>query len=70
MMRRSVDLPEPERPSRATISPVLRLSETSLSTGARLSPDPVWKTWVTWLTLRSVVIAVSSMANAPTRDEV
>ena len=54
MMRRSVDLPEPERPSRATISPVLRLSDTSLSTGARLSPEPVWKTWVTWSTVRSV----------------
>ena len=65
MMRRSVDLPEPERPSRATISPVLRLSETSLSTGARLSPDPVWKTWVTWLTLRSVVIGCVQHGERP-----
>ena len=62
MMRKSVDLPEPDRPSRATISPVFRLMETSLSTGARLSPDPVWKTWVTLSTLKSVAIAGSNMA--------
>ena len=47
MMRKSVDLPEPERPSRATISPVFKLIETSLRTGARVSPDPVEKTWLT-----------------------
>ena len=68
MMRRSVDLPEPDRPSRATISPVFRLIETSLSTGARLSPDPVWKTWVTLSTLKSVAIAGSNMANSSTND--
>src|SRR5580658_5984560 len=62
MMRKSVDLPDPERPSSATISPVFRLSETSLKTGARVSPDPVWKTWVTLLTLKSVAIAGSNMA--------
>ena len=68
MMRKSVDLPEPDRPSRATISPVFMLSETSLKTGARVSPDPVWKTWVTWSTLRSVVTAGSNMANSSADD--
>ncbi len=41
MMRKSVDLPEPERPSRATIWPVFRLIETFSSTGLRVSPEPV-----------------------------
>ena len=40
MMRSSVDLPQPERPSSATISPWRRLSETSCSTGAPVSPEP------------------------------
>ena len=38
-----MDLPHPDRPSRATISPVLRPMETLSSTGLRLSPDPVVK---------------------------
>ena len=63
--RKSVDLPDPERPSRATISPVFRLSDTSLNTGARVSPDPVEKTWLTFSTLSSVVTAGSNMSKAP-----
>ncbi len=64
MMRRSVDLPEPERPSSATISPVFSVIETSSSTGLRLSPDPVANTWVTFSTLRSVAAAGSNMKSS------
>ena len=41
MMRRSVDLPEPERPSRATISPVFRLIDTLSRTSFFDLPEPV-----------------------------
>src|ERR1700722_15862903 len=58
---RRVDLPDPERPSSATISPVFRRMETSLSTGARASPEPVEKTWLTLSTSKIVVTAVSNM---------
>ena len=64
MMRRSVDLPEPERPSRATISPVFRLIDTLSRTGLRLSPEPVAKTWVTLSTFSSVVLEGSSMGKS------
>src|SRR5580658_3104572 len=64
MIRKRVDLPLPDRPSRATISPVLRLIETALSTGLRLSPEPVEKTWLTLSTFRSVVTAVSSIRSS------
>ncbi len=70
MMRKSVDLPEPDRPSRATISPVLRLIETFSRTGLRLSPEPVAKTWVTLSTFRSVVVAGSSIGNSSVGDGV
>ena len=63
--RRSVDLPDPERPSRATISPVFKLIETSLKTGARVSPDPVENTWLTLSTFKSVVAAGSNMGETP-----
>src|ERR1700735_3432988 len=61
MILKRVDLPEPERPSKATISPVFMRMETSLSTGARASPEPVEKTWLTLSTSRIVVMAVSNM---------
>ena len=65
MILKRVDLPEPERPSRATISPVFMRMETSLSTGARASPEPVEKTWLTLSTSRIVVMAVSNMGRTP-----
>ena len=49
------------RPSRATISPVLRLMETSSSTSLRVSPEPVVKIWLTLSTLSSVEAAVSNI---------
>src|SRR5580698_4775039 len=65
MIRNRVDLPEPERPSRATISPVFMRMETSLSTGERASPEPVEKTWLTLSTSRIVAMAVSNMGRTP-----
>ena len=47
MIRSSVDLPHPERPSSATISPSRRPSETLSSTGAPISPEPLEYVWLT-----------------------
>src|SRR5207244_13227455 len=69
LFRSRVDLPEPERPSNATISPIFMLRETSLSTGARASPDPVAKTWLTRSTSRIVAVAVSNIADLLDRSE-
>src|SRR6185437_6698813 len=62
MSLKRVDLPEPERPSSATISPVFMRSETSSRTGARASPEPVEKTWLTRSTSRIVATVGSNMA--------
>src|ERR1700733_8363668 len=61
MMRKRLDLPQPDRPSNATISPVRSVSETSFSTGGPASPEPLAKVWLTWLTSRSVAACGSSM---------
>src|SRR6185437_2647337 len=62
MSRSKVDLPQPERPSSATISPARKVSETSLRIGAPCSPEPLEKLWLTWATSSSGGRVTSSMA--------
>ncbi len=69
MSLRRVDLPDPERPRRATISPLFMRMETSLSTGARASPEPVEKTWLTFSMSRIVATVVSNMSRTPSINE-
>ena len=67
MHRRRVLFPEPERPSRATVSPSRRSSEMSSSTGSGL-PSGETNVLVTWET--SMMVVGSALAPGACRVEV